>query len=71
MVIVMKRTNAQKGLQSVKHTIPEISVTGDSFPAFLDWLLNEKGYTSTGLIQVVEKPHHHTLEWEEYHEQND
>ena len=60
--------NVQKGLQPVK-VIPKIDVTGDSFGHFLRWLLDEKGVTSTDIINVVEQPHHWESLWEEYHDE--
>ena len=66
----MTHTNTQKGLQGLKHVVRDINVAEDGFTDFLTWLLNEKGFTSTGLIDVVDSPHTYIELWEEYHEQN-
>ena len=60
--------NVQKGLQPVKALHPEIDVTEDSFGDFLTWMLDNKGVTSTDLVNIVTKPHHYIKEWEEYYE---
>ena len=58
--------NVQKGLQQPILVHNEIDVTNDSFGHFMKWLLDEKGFTSEQLINVVEQPHHYSKEWEEY-----
>ena len=61
--------NTQKGLQPLKVLHEELRCdTCDAFPLFLDWLLQEKGFTSQQIIDVVAKPYHYKEEQEEYHE---
>lgn len=62
--------NTQKGLQPPKLVIREIDVTDESIGHFMRWLLDDKGVTSTDLVNVVEQPHHWQKLWEEYHEQD-
>ena len=64
----MTHRNTQKGLHSVKLIPPKIDVGEDSFIPFLKWLVDKRGFTTTGIINVVATPHSYEEEWEEYYE---
>jgi len=43
-----------------------VYVTNIDFPKFLRWLVKEKEYLSSSIINVVESPHKYALEYKEF-----
>jgi hypothetical protein len=40
----------------------------DRFTFFLYWLVEDKDYSAKSIVDVVDKPYHYKLLWDEYNE---